>query len=162
MAQKRFPPEVIAQSKRFFVYEGWGFEKISDFFDGSPHSKTLSNWSEDPDPDGKTWHQLREEYIESIIHSVTPEQIQQKYFERIYTILNDPNFSTKDSDSLAKLQKNFSQITDPTRHLPVMYSVLTQLVEFIRKYYPDQINKDFLKAVTEFKNLKRETFLDGK
>lgn len=161
MASKRYPPEIIAQAKRFFIYEGWGFEKISEFFDGSPHAKTISNWAEEKDPDGKTWYDLRKEYTESIVHAVTPEMIEQKYQQRIYEELTDPNWSNKNSDSLAKLQVQFAKITDPARQIPVMYSFLTQLVQYMKKYHPDLVTKELLQAVTDFKNLKRNEFYEN-
>lgn len=162
MATKRYPPETIAQAKRFFIYEGWGFDKISDFFDGSPHSKTISNWAEEENSDGKTWYNLRQEYTDSIVNAVTPEMIENLYLKRIYETLSDPNWSTKNSDSLRKMQRDFSEITDPGRQIPVMYSILTQLIDFLKKYHSDLLTKEFLQAVTEFKNIKRESFLEGK
>nr|BDD47027.1 hypothetical protein 22 [Balneolaceae bacterium] len=161
MAQKRYAPEIIAQAKRLFVHEGWGFDKVSDFFGGNPVAKTIENWAKEEDSNGKTWYDYREEYIESLVNTATPEMIQLKYQEKIFQILNDPNWSTKDSDALRKLQKDFASITDPGRQIPVMYSILEQLLGFLKKYHGELVTEEFLRAVTEFKNMKRESFLEA-
>lgn len=153
---KRYHPEIIANCKQLYVYENWSPRKISAFYDGSPHWQTIINWSEEPHPEtGKTWDQERQDYIDSIVHQITPQKIQQLYMQRIYETLSDPKFGQGHSDSLRKLQKDFREMTDPGNQIPVVYAMLTELVDYLKQYHDEQLTPQLLDAIRDYKNYQR-------
>lgn len=157
MATKRYPPEVIANCRQFFVYENWSYKKISDFYDGEPHWQTIKNWSQEEHPEtGNTWHDERQEYIDSIVHAISPDQIEKLYMQKIYETLTDPDWSAQShSDALRKLQKDFADITDPSKRLPVVYAMLEEFINYTKQYKYDLLNEDLLNHIRDFKNYQR-------
>ena len=156
MASKRYPPEIIANCKKLYVYDNWSFRKISDFYDGSPHWQTVQNWAEEEHPETeKTWEEERQEYIDSIVHQITPDKIKQLYMQKIYETLTDPDFNTGHSDSLRKLQKDFREMTDPGNQIPVVYAMLTEFVNYLKQYHNDLITEELLNAIRDYKNYQR-------
>src|SRR5699024_5672904 len=145
MATKRYPVEVIANAKKLYVYDNWSFKKISKFYDGQPHWQTLQNWAEEEHPEtGKTWEQERQDYFDSVVHQISPQQIKELYMKRIYEVLSDPKFNTKHSDSLRKLQKDFREMTDPGNQIPVVYAMLTEFINYLKQYHNDLLTKELL------------------
>lgn len=152
---KRYSPEVIANCKKLYVYDNWSFKKISDFYEGSPHHQTVQNWAEEYD-----WEKDRTDYVDSIIHQITPKQIEQLYLKRIYEVLSDPGFTPKDSDALRKLQLDFRDITDPASQLPVVYAMLSEFIDYIKKYHSAMLTESLLNLFRDFKNYQRSKLTD--
>lgn len=156
MGTKRYPPSVIAKCKSLMVYEGWSCEKVSEFYDGKPSAGTVSNWASEIDPETeKNWYDERDDFIDQQMNQVSPQMIEAKYMQRIWEVLNKPEFSTADSDSLRKLQKDFREMTDPNRQIPVLYGFLEELIDYLNKYHGEIVNKEFLEAIREYKNHQR-------
>jgi hypothetical protein len=154
---KRYPPDIIATAKQLLIYEGWSPRKVADFLgDQGPHWQTIQNWADETGAStGKNWYDLRDEYLDSVVNQISPKQIEQLYMQRIYEMLSDPQFSTKHSDSLRKLQKDFRQITDPGNQIPVVYAMLTELIGYLKKYHAALLGDKLLDAIQDFKNFQR-------
>lgn len=152
---KRYPPDLVANAKKLIIYEGWSPRKVSEFYDGSPHWQTIRNWAEELNEEGKDWFDLRQDYIDSVVNQITPHQIERLYQKRIYEVLSDPEFGVKHSDSLRKLQKDFHQITEPGRQIPVVYAMLTEFINYMRQHHSELLTADLLAAIRDYKNYQR-------
>lgn len=156
---KIYDAEVIVKCKHLFVIEGWGFKQISEFFSGSPSWQTVRNWAGEVDSDGKDWRALRRDHVDAKMKIISRDQIEALYMKRIYEALTDPEFNSKTSDSLRKLQSDFEKITDPTRNIPVVFAFLEELTDYIKTWKPELLTRELLEAITGFKNLKRKQLL---
>lgn len=156
MASKRYPPEVIKNCKDLLVFEGWSPRKISDFYDGEPYWQTVQNWANEENEDGQTWYDERQEFIDTKIDSVSPKMLSQKLLKRMTEAAEDPNFSDGTADRIAKLMKNWRQLTDPSNQIPVIYEMLEDQIEFFKKYHKEVVSKEYLEAMREFKNYQRK------
>ncbi|MEQ9309695.1 MAG: hypothetical protein RLN90_09585 [Balneolaceae bacterium] len=155
MATKRYAPKTVATCKQYFVFEGWSPHKISEFLDGRPSKATVENWAYEVDDEtGLSWIDERNEYIEKLAKTASPKDIELLYNQRIYEILSDPEFSTKSSDSLRKLQKDFKEMVNPSDNIPVLYGFLEDLLEYFSKHHKKLVTKSFLEAFREYKNYK--------
>lgn len=144
--------DIYNSAKRMFIEEGKKPSEISVALGGKPAKSTIVNWAAKEDSTNKNWHQYRQEYIKDSYELATPDAMARKILEKISLILNQSDFTTKDADALAKLQRSLEKITQPRHQVPVMYEMLESFVTFMQKQYPHLINKDLLNAVRDFKN----------
>jgi hypothetical protein len=126
---------------------------------GKPSKQAITIWGAKKDRDGKTWRDLRREYRDSLFQDISPQSIAAKILNRIKILLDDDaNLKNeKTADALVKYQVSLAKLTDPRYQVPTMFYFLKEMISFLRKNYPELVNKKFLLAVQDFKNHLRES-----
>lgn len=140
------------EARRLFVEDGLGATAISRAMGGRPVPQTILNWSQEADKDGKSWEDLRQERVEMLIESASPDQMAKRLMERINKLISDPNLDPKQADALSKYVSTFRQLIDPAYQVSMTYQVMTQLTLFLKTHYPDVITESWVAAMREFKN----------
>jgi transposase len=152
----KYAPQLIAEIKFKFVHEGLSARVISKGYDGKPSIQTIINWSIIINKDGSNWVSERDEFIQKQYEKLSPQSQAGKILERINILLQKPSksFTTKDADALAKLQKVMEKLIDKNFQLPVMYSMLSDFVVFLKDNYIELLLPELglLNAVRHFKN----------
>jgi len=156
---KQYNPHTRVEVRRMFVQECLSAKAIARHFKNRPATNTITNWSQEKDEFGKTWEDERKEYEQQQYELISPKGIAAKILTQIGAILNKHDFNTKDADSLAKLQASLQKLTDPSYQIPIMYSMLTDFLNFLKASYPGMVNQDIIDVFREFKShlLKRLT-----
>lgn len=153
---KRYDAHTYNEAKRLFVEEEKSPREISLAFSGRPSWQTVQKWTHDLDSEGRDWKELREEFRNTNYENISPQQQAKKILEKINEILhNEDKWDVKHADALSKLQKTFEKIVDVKYQIPVMFQLLTDLLKYLKKYYPEFVTEDFLSAIRDFKNYLR-------
>lgn len=151
---KGYKPETIVECKRMFVQEGLSALEISKHFHKMPTAQTILNWAKK-----EGWEEEKKNFRDSQYEKLSPRGIAEKILEKIDRILqiDSKQFTTKDADSLAKLQAALQRITDRKYQLPMLFQLLTDFIEFLKGNYSHLITPDFVKAIREFKEKLKDT-----
>jgi hypothetical protein len=152
----KFSNEEYNICKRMFIEENMSPKSISEEMGGKPAETTLQNWAKKKDRKGKTWFDYRDKYRADSYEQASPEAMARKILDRINVILSKTDFTTKDADALAKLQKALEKITDPRYQIPVMFDMLTEFTLFMKSDYDHLLNKEMIMAIRHFKNKLRK------
>lgn len=156
--RNNYGPEIKAKCKDMLVREGLNVETISQRMKGRPHQNSIRKWARKKE-NGKTWYDLRNEYQDMLYENLSPQSQAEKILQRINFVLQKDlsQFSTADADSLAKLQKMMERVVDKKFQIPMLYELLTKLIEFLKSNYKELVTKELINAVRHFKNeLKNE------
>lgn len=159
---KRINDDHYNEAKRLFIEEQLGPKKISELMGGVVHRNTVQNWSKKKDKSGKTWFDYREERRMQKYERLTPRRRADKILEQIDYYLNlDPvEFNNEKAwDALSKLNKQFKDITDESFYFPYLLEMLTDLSTFLQKSHPDLATPDLMRAILDFKNIKKNSIL---
>lgn len=140
-----------------FVKDGISAREISRQYEGKPSAQQIMNWARKK-INGQTWEEERDEYQAHEYETLSPQGQVQKILLRINKLLTEDisRFTTKDADAIAKLQKTMERIVDKKFQIPMMFELLTKLIEFLMKHYAEIVTHDFLNAIRHFKNELRE------
>lgn len=150
--RKRYDLSTRLEARRLCVHEGKSETEIAKIFSGNPTAATVGNWMRAKDEDGKTWLDERREYEQEQYERISPKAISGKILKRIEELLNAKKFGTKQADALAKMHKALLQIGEPKHQVPIMYTLLTEFVTFLkRSEYQKLLTKEFLDAVRDFR-----------
>lgn len=150
-----FSVDVYNRCKRMFVEDNKSCSEISrELGDGAPHHNTILRWSKKVDPrTGKTWEDERLDYQHSEYENASPKAMAQKIVDKINGILESEDFVVgRDSDALWKLQKAFEKLVDKKHQLTIMFDMLSDLMVFIKNYYPGLFSDELINAIRQFKN----------
>jgi hypothetical protein len=151
---KGYTSKIINTAKKMYVQDGKSANDISEHFKNKPTAQTILNWVKKEE-----WDKLRAEHRNREYEKLSPKALAEKILEKINNILNidSAQFSTKDADSLAKLQSALGKITARKYQLPMMFQLLTDLINFLNNNYPHLVTDDFIRAIRDFKEwLKNE------
>jgi len=142
-----------AQIKLLYI-QGSSALNISNQFGGAPSPQTITNWANTPDSDGLSWLDQRNSFAQKEYEKLSPQSQAQKILERINLLLqkSPEKFTTKDADALAKLQKVMEKLVDKRYHLPVMFNLLTDFLNFLKINYPLLITPELINSVRHYKN----------
>jgi hypothetical protein len=151
---KPIDPDIRIECKRMFVLEGKTSKAISEYFDGIPTHQCITRWSHMKNRDGLTWIDERAQYQIDKFEMISPAGLASKILRKINKFMNksDEDFNVKDADALSKLRVSLEKITDKKYQIPIMFQVLTDLVLFLKKHYPDLNQKVYINAIRHFKN----------
>ncbi len=153
-----YSPDTKAEVKKMFVIEGKGFDNIANHFSNKPTKQTIANWAKKKNSNGSNWFKERDDYTQSQYESLSPKRMATKILKKIHVILDKPDedFNVKEADALAKLRVALEKITDKRYQIPMMFELLTDLIKFLRKHYPELANEKFINAIRHFKNELKE------
>ena len=151
---KKFKADVKNECRHMYVFDGKSALEISKHFAGTPTHQTISNWIK-----RGQWDEERRMHENDMFEKASPKGLAQKILDKINTILSLDNasFTTKDADSLAKLQAALRNITDKRYQIPMMYQLLTDFMNFLARRYPDLLTDDLMSAVRAFKEEIKES-----
>jgi hypothetical protein len=68
----------------------------------------------------------------------------------------DKEGNDKTADKIAKLSATMRKITDPKHQIHIMYQMLTDQVNFTRKYHEKVATKEYFEMIKAFKNYLRD------
>jgi len=158
-----YGPKVRARAKQLYVQEGKAPREIrrillDEGIENVPSWQSISNWALKKDREGKNWKDHREDEKVRQYEMVSPENLARKILQKIYDLLG--NYTEKTPDDLAKLTATMKKIVDPKFQIHIMYSMLTDLVKYTKKYYPDLATERYLEMIRDYKNFLRGR-LDG-
>jgi hypothetical protein len=146
-----YKPQLRAEVKKLFVDDGLPAYEISKLYAGHPSTQTVLNWA-----DRFSWYKDRQDLEVKAYEALTPQSIQQKFLQKVNFILNKDlsELKSKDADAIIKFIKSMKELLNKDFQLPMMYQVLTDLLEFIHKNYPEfmKVNENFLIIIQHFKN----------
>lgn len=139
--------------RALFIEEGLKPHTISARYKNRPTAQAIRNWSLEVDEHGKTWEDYRQEYQDELfLLNSSTRSIANKIIIRIHQLLDDPHFSTKSTDALAKLQKTMESVVDPKYHVGMLFTFLEDYLTFTKDHYSDLINERFLALARDYKN----------
>jgi transposase len=146
---KPFSPEIKAKIRFLYVDEGKSALAISKKYKGNPSAQTISLWAKI-----NGWDKERTERTHDEYEKLSPQHLANKILKHIGNILDKKgkSFTTKDADALAKLRVSMEKITDKKYQIPMMYELLTNMIDFLNKNYKQFITDEFLNAIRHFKN----------
>jgi hypothetical protein len=146
---KPFSPDLKAKIRFMYVDEGKSALEISKKFHGNPSAQTIALWAKK-----NGWNNEKNEHEHNEYERLSPQSLANKILQRIAHILNKKvsSFTTRDADALAKLRITMEKITDKKYQIPLMYELLTSLIDFLNMNYPVFITEEFLNAIRHFKN----------
>jgi hypothetical protein len=153
--RKRYDSTLKAECRVMFVEHEQSYQKISDYYDGSPSAQCIQQWATKKDArTGKSWADERNEKADGKYLALSPQAQASKVLERINFLLADDveNWDPKQADALAKTQKVLEKIVDKKFQVPMMYELLKKLIEFLKLHYSDQVTAELLNAIRHFKN----------
>lgn len=165
----RYSAKIKAEIRLLFVQEGKSPAEISRLYDNKPTAQGIINWSKSKPKNGKgqSWIEEREEFEQQMYENLSPQSQADKILKKINVLLSQDNksFTTKDADALAKLQKVMEKLVDKKFQVPVMFHMLTRLIDFFAKHYSKflkggEITKgEFINAIKHFKNELKDELL---
>jgi len=132
------------------------FIQISELFQGRPTHQIIALWAKKGN-----WKKERQDYEQRYYEKISPNVVAQNLYEKIAVILARKNFSSKDADALAKLHKTLGVIINPSYQLPIMYQVLKEYIDFMKRNYPKLITDELINSIRHFKNELRERLTKG-
>jgi len=144
---KGYNPNIKVQAKKMYVQEGKSANEISKNFNGKPTAQTVLNWVTK-----EKWDVLKSDYQNKQYEKLSPKSMAEKILSKIDKLLSvsTDEFTTKDADALAKLQKSLANITDSKQQLPIMFELLTDFVNFLENKHPELLTPDLVDAIGEF------------
>jgi hypothetical protein len=159
MKRIRYNSDIKAEARLLFVENELSFEKISEYFNGTPTAQCIQQWATKPDKkSGKSWKDERREKADGKYLNLSPQAQANKIMERINFLLESPveSWDPRQADALAKTQKTLEKLVDKKFQIPMMFELLRLLVEFLKMHYPEFITPEFLNALRHFKNDKKK------
>lgn len=151
----RYKAETVARAKQMYIVEGMSAKEISKHFHSQPTHQTISNWV------GKyKWNEERADYEAALYENLAPQQTAQKILNKINALVSkdDRSFTTKDADSLMKLQKSLTSLIDKKYQIPIMFKLLTEFLNYIQKHYQSLVSDDLVQAARDFKEIQLRQF----
>jgi hypothetical protein len=149
-----YPEEIYYEIKKLFIRENKTATEISGIYNKKPPEQTISLWAKQKDKKGKTWYDLRMEFRDKQYAEVSPKSLANKILQRINEIMNE-DWTDKTADQLVKLQSSLEKLTSAKYQVPVMYYMLSEYVDYMRKYHKKMVSKKFLETIRDFKNYLR-------
>ncbi len=158
MARVNYGTEIRNKVKHLYVREGKSANQIFNEL-GEPTAVTILAWAKVKDDGGKTWDDLKEDYMKDsfsdLCQAIEPHKIVLLHIKQIAALLNkDPkNFDPKDSDAIAKLQSSMQKIGGKDLWIPAMYEALGEFIKFLKTNYTEIVSDELLNAARHFKNV---------
>lgn len=152
---KSYGPIIYNRCKKQFVEENESPEIIAEDLKGKPSVATIRKWAKTKDRSGKDWYNYRENFKEQQYDAISPERLEKKLMDRIYTIASDEKLDSKGGDLLSKILKALKEVTDPSYQVHVMFAMLKEFIDHLKKYYPDLVTKELLESIRSYKDYKR-------
>jgi hypothetical protein len=155
MKRIRYNSTIKAEAKLLFIENELSFEKISEYFDGTPTAQCIQQWANKPDKKtGKSWKDERKEKADNKYLNLSPQAQANKIMERINYLLQSPveSWDPRQADALAKTQKTLEKLVDKKFQIPMMYELLKNQIDFFKLHYPDILTPEYLNAVRHYKN----------
>lgn len=148
-----YSAETYNEIKRKYVEQNLSPRKISQEFNGEPSWQTIRRWAKKDD-----WNDLREEYRNRMYEETSPKSLASKILKKIHRLMDDfdKEGNDKTADKIAKLSATMRKITDPKHQIHIMYQMLTDQVNFTRKYYEKVATKEYYEMIKSFKNYLRD------
>ena len=144
---KGYNPKIQNTAKKMYIEDGKSAVEIAKHFKGKPTAQTILNWASK-----ENWEQLKLDFRNRQYEKLSPKTLAEKILSKIEKLVSIENdqFTTKDADALAKLQKSLSNLTDSKQQLPAMFQMLTDFGNFLKEKYPSLLTPELIRAIKEF------------
>jgi len=133
--------------RMLYVQQRKNPNQIARQFHNRPNANTITNWAIKGN-----WDRQRQEWEDAEYEKISPQALATRVIKRIIQTLDDPDFNNKSADALAKLQKTLEKIVDIRYQIPIMYQLLTDLVEFLQANHKKLISVQLIDAIRDFRN----------